>query len=58
MLLPAFIIMLVLAPLLVPAIITAVHVLTGQARSSTQERVANRFPRRVASPRLAVPAAA
>jgi flagellar biosynthesis protein FliQ len=58
MLLPALIILMVLAPVLVPAIITAVHVLTGQARTSTQDRVATNFPRRIASPRLAIPAAA
>jgi hypothetical protein len=58
MLLPTFIILMVLAPVLLPAIITAVHLVTGQARTSTQERVAANFPRRVASPRLAVPAAA
>jgi hypothetical protein len=58
MLLPALIILIVLAPVIVPAIITAVHVLTGQARTSTQERVAVNFPRRTASPRFAVPAAA
>jgi flagellar biosynthesis protein FliQ len=58
MLLPTFIILMVLAPVLLPAIINAVHLVTGQARTSTQERVAANFPRRVASPRLAVPAAA
>ncbi|MGO9924731.1 MAG: hypothetical protein ACLPLP_00955 [Mycobacterium sp.] len=58
MLLPALIILMVLAPVLLPAIITAVHLLTGQARTSTQERVAANFPRRTASPRLAVPAMA
>ena len=42
---------LVLFPALVPAIISAVHLLTGQARTSTQERGAANFPR------LAVPAA-
>jgi hypothetical protein len=58
MLLPALIILMVLAPVLLPAIITAVHLLTGQARTSTQDRVAANFPRRTASPRLAVPAMA
>jgi flagellar biosynthesis protein FliQ len=58
MLLPALIMLMVLSPVLLPAIITAVHVLTGQARTSTQERVAANFPRRTASSRLAVPAAA
>ncbi|MGB8390307.1 hypothetical protein [Mycobacterium sp.] len=58
MLLPALIMLIVLSPVLLPAIITAVHLLTGQARTSTQERVAANFPRRTASPRFAVPAAA
>jgi len=49
---------LVLFPVLIPAIITAVHVLTGQTRTSTQERIASNFPRRTASPRFAVPAMA
>jgi hypothetical protein len=49
---------LVLFPVLLPAIITVVHILTGQARTSTQDRVAANFPRRMASPRLASPAAA
>jgi hypothetical protein len=49
---------LVLFPVLLPAIITAVHILTGQARTSTTDRVAANFPRRTASPRLASPAAA
>jgi flagellar biosynthesis protein FliQ len=55
MLLPTLIILLVLAPVLLPALITAIHLVTGQARTSTQERVAASFPRRAASP---VPAAA
>jgi hypothetical protein len=58
MLLPALIMLMVLAPVLLPAIITAVHLITGQARTSTQDRVAANFPRRTASPRLAVPAMA
>jgi len=58
MLLPALIMLMVLFPVLLPALITAVHLLTGQARTSTQERVAANFPRRTASRRLAVPAAA
>ena len=58
MLLPTFIILMVLSPVLLPAIITAVHLLTGQARTSTQDRVAANFPRRAAFPRYAVPAAA
>ncbi|HWF29468.1 MAG TPA: hypothetical protein VG327_13995 [Mycobacterium sp.] len=58
MLLPALIMLLVLSPVLLPALITAVHVLTGQARTSTQDRVAANFPRRTASPRLAIPAMA
>ena len=49
---------LVLFPVLIPAIITAVHILTGQARTTTLDRVAANFPRRTASPRLAVPAMA
>ena len=56
MLLPALIILMVLAPVIVPAIITAFHLLTGQARTSTQERVAVNFPRRTAAPRLAAAA--
>jgi hypothetical protein len=48
----------VLAPVLIPAIIHAAHVVTGQQRTSTQERVAANFPRRTAFPRLAVPARA
>jgi hypothetical protein len=58
MLLPALIMLMVLFPVLLPAVITAVHLITGQARTSTQERVAVNFPRRSASPRFAVPAAA
>jgi hypothetical protein len=58
MLLPAFIMLLVLFPVLLPAIITAVHLVTGRARTSTQERVAANFPRRAATPSFAVPAAA
>ena len=58
MLLPALIMLMILSPVLLPAIITAVHVLTGKARTSTQDRVAANFPRRTASPRLAIPAAA
>jgi len=54
----AAMLVLVLFPVLLPAIITAVHVLTGQTQSSTQERLAANFPRRMASPRLAVPAMA
>jgi hypothetical protein len=49
MLLPTFILLMVLSPVLLPAIITAVHLLTGQARTSTQERIAANFPRRVGS---------
>ena len=49
---------LVLLPVVIPAIITAVHILTGQARTGTQDRVAANFPRRTASPRLPVPAMA
>jgi ABC-type transport system involved in cytochrome c biogenesis permease component len=49
---------LVLFPVIVPAIISAVHILTGQARTTTLDRVATNFPRRTASPRQAVPAMA
>jgi hypothetical protein len=52
MLLPTFIILMVLFPVLLPAVITVVHLVTGAARTSTQERVAANFGRR------AVPAAA
>lgn len=58
MLLPALILLIVLAPVLLPAVITAVHLLTDRARMSTQDRVAANFPRRTASGRLAAPAAA
>jgi ABC-type transport system involved in cytochrome c biogenesis permease component len=58
MLLPALVLVIVLAPVLLPVIITAVHVLTGRARSSTQDRAAANFARRTGSPRLAVPNAA
>jgi hypothetical protein len=57
MLLPTLIMLIVLFPVLLPAIITVVHVLTGQARTSTQERIAVNFPRRAPSPRLAAAAA-
>jgi ABC-type transport system involved in cytochrome c biogenesis permease component len=49
---------LVLFPVLIPAIITAVHILTGQAQTSSLDRVAANFPRRTASPRFAAPAMA
>jgi hypothetical protein len=58
MLLPAMIMLLVLFPVLLPGVITVVHLLTGKARTSTQDRVAANFPRRTVSQRLAVPAAA
>jgi hypothetical protein len=58
MLLPVLIMLMVLSPVLLPAIVTAYHALRGQAQTSTQERAAARFPRRMASPGLAVPAAA
>jgi hypothetical protein len=58
MLLPIFILMMVLAPVLVPAAVTAFHYITGTARNSTQDRVAANFPRRTMSPLRAVPAAA
>jgi hypothetical protein len=53
MFLPTLIMLMVLAPVLLPAVITVVHILTGQARTSTQDRVAANFPRHTASPRLA-----
>ena len=49
---------LVLFPLVLPATVTAFHVLTGRTRTSTQDRIAANFPRRTASARLAVPAMA
>lgn len=58
MFMPTLIILLVLAPVLLPAIITAFHVLTGQARTCTQDRVASNYPRREAASRIAAPAAA
>jgi hypothetical protein len=58
MFLPALIMLIVLAPVLLPAMITVVHLLTGKARISTQDRVAVNFPRRTAYPLLAAPAAA
>ena len=53
MFLPTLIMLMVLSPVLLPAVITVVHILTGQARTSTQDRVAANFPRRTPSPRLA-----
>ena len=53
MLLPTLIMLMVLAPVLLPAIITAFHLLTGQARTSTQERVAANFRQRTAVPSMA-----
>ncbi len=58
MYLPTLIMLMVLSPVLLPAVITVVHILTGQARTSTQDRVAANFPRHMATPRLAAPAAA
>ena len=58
MLLPALIMLMVLFPVLLPGVITVVHLLSGKARTSTQDRVAANFPRRAASRPLAVPAAA
>ena len=43
----------VLAPVLIPAIIHAAHVVTGQQRTSTQERVAANFRQRTAVPAMA-----
>ena len=53
MFLPTLIMLMVLSPVLLPAVITVVHILTGRSRTSTQDRVAANFPRRKASPRLA-----
>jgi hypothetical protein len=58
MFLPTLIILMVMSPVLLPAVITVVHILTGQARTSTQDRVAANFPRRTTSPRLTAPVAA
>ncbi|WAC90463.1 hypothetical protein [Mycobacterium sp. Aquia_213] len=58
MLLPIIILLIVLSPVLLPAVITAVHMLTGPAQTSTQDRVAANFPRRTAAKRLVTPAAA
>lgn len=52
MLLPALILLLVLSPVLLPAIITAVHALTPQPQTSTRDRVAANLGRRTASARL------
>jgi hypothetical protein len=57
MLLPIFIVLMILAPVLVPAAITAFHHITGQTRTSTADRLAANFPRRMATPRLAAAAA-
>jgi hypothetical protein len=57
MLLPIFILLLVLSPVLLPAVITLGHMLTGPA-PSTQDRAAANFPRRTASPRSTAAAAA
>jgi hypothetical protein len=58
MFLPALIMLIVLAPVLLPTMITVVHLLTGKARVSAQDRVAVNYPRRTASPLFAMPAAA
>jgi hypothetical protein len=58
MLLPALIMLLVLGPVILPAIITLVHLVTGQARTCTEDRVAANFGRRTSSPRFAAAAAA
>jgi len=58
MLLPALIMLMVLGPVILPAIITLVHLLTGQARTCTEDRVAANFPRRTSSPRLTAAAVA
>jgi hypothetical protein len=49
MLLPALIMLMVLFPVLLPAAITLFHHVSGQARTSTQERVTANFPRRAVS---------
>jgi hypothetical protein len=49
MLLPALIMLMVLGPVILPAIITLVHLLTGQARTCTEDRVAANFPRLAAA---------
>jgi hypothetical protein len=54
---PFLVILMVLSPVLLPAAITAFHYLTGRAGTSTQERLAANFPRRIAAPRLAAAAA-
>jgi hypothetical protein len=48
---------LVMFPVLVPAVITAVHAVTDPARTPIQERVAAYFPRRTAPRRFALAAA-
>jgi hypothetical protein len=53
MFLPTLIMLMVLSPVLLPAVITVFHILSGQARTSTQDRVAANFPRHAASARLA-----
>jgi hypothetical protein len=53
MLLPALIMLMVLGPVLLPAVITLVHLLTGQARTCTEDRVAVTFGRRTNSPATA-----
>ncbi|WAJ46452.1 hypothetical protein OK015_08300 [Mycobacterium sp. Aquia_216] len=58
MLLPILILLIVLSPVLLPAVITVVHMLTEPAPTSTRDRVAADFPRRTASPRRTAPAAA
>ncbi|CQD08282.1 hypothetical protein BN1232_01484 [Mycobacterium lentiflavum] len=52
MLLPVLILLLVLSPVLLPAIITAVHALTPQPQISTRDRVAADVGRRATSARL------
>jgi ABC-type transport system involved in cytochrome c biogenesis permease component len=49
---------LVLFPVLVPVVISAVHYVTDPARTSIQERVASYFPQRTAPRRLGFAAAA
>jgi hypothetical protein len=49
MLLPTLIMLMVLGPVILPAIITLVHLLTGKARTCTEDRVAANFPRLAAA---------
>ncbi len=57
MLLPVIIFMMVLSPVLVPAVITAAHAVARWGRTYRLARTAS-YPRRTPSRRLAVPATA